>query len=189
MQLNNSVQARYTLLRGNKNTDDIGRIIRVNDEPTQNIYKQHEKCNVINGTDKTFFPPFQHKRDTIWVYSHDACISFPLVYDETAFLRGARTAFKNLYPSDPLVRLHKLFYLRNSVKLKHFQMSPDCNCNPYSGCKVPKGTVDLHSCLDIFVLGSLPHFYSADPSIRETLDGLEPKKELHKTGIYFDLVN
>lgn len=67
-------------------------------------------------------------------------------------------------------------------------MSPDCNCNPYSGCKVPKGTIDMHSCLDIFVLGSLPHFYLADASIRETLDGLEPKKELHKTGIYFDMV-
>lgn len=106
LQLNGTVQARYTLLRGNKNTDDIGRIIRVNDEPTQNIYKQHEKCNVINGTDKTFFPPFQKKRDTIWVYSHDACISFPLVYAESTFLKGAWTAFKKLYLSDPLVRIH-----------------------------------------------------------------------------------
>lgn len=105
--MNNSVQARYSLLRGSKNTDDIGRIIRVDDEPKQNIYKQHEKCNVINGTDKTFFPPFQRKQQTIWVYSHDGCISFPLVYSETAMLRGARTAFKNLYLSDPLVRFRR----------------------------------------------------------------------------------
>lgn len=67
-------------------------------------------------------------------------------------------------------------------------MSPDCNCNPYSGCKVPRGTIDMHSCLDIFVLGSFPHFYLADEGVRNALEGMNPKKELHKTGIYFDLV-
>lgn len=106
--MNNSVQARYSVLRGNKNTDDIGRIIRVNDDPMQNIYKHDAKCNVVNGTDKMFFPPFQTKRETIWVYSHDACISFPLVYSNTEFLKGAHTAFKALYLSDPLVKFHSM---------------------------------------------------------------------------------
>lgn len=46
----------------------------------------------------------------------------------------------------------------------------------------------MFPCLDIFVLGSLPHFYLADASILGTLDGMEPKKHLHETGIYFDLV-
>ncbi|XP_063706224.1 sensory neuron membrane protein 1-like [Culicoides brevitarsis] len=168
-KLNNSVQARYTLLRGNRDTNDIGRIIRVNDEPMQNIYKHDSKCNVINGTDKTFFPPFQRKRETIWVYSHDACISFPMVYSHSQFLKGAHTAFKSLYLSDPL-------------------MSPNCNCNPYTGCKIPKGTIDMHSCLDIFVLGSFPHFYLAEPSIFETIDGMEPQENIHRTGIFFDLL-
>uniref|UniRef100_A0A336LTW5 Sensory neuron membrane protein 1 n=1 Tax=Culicoides sonorensis TaxID=179676 RepID=A0A336LTW5_CULSO len=168
-KLNNSIQARYTLNRGAKNVNDIGKIIRVNNEPTQKIYKQYELCNVINGTDKTFFHPFQKKQETIWVYSHDACISFPLVFSEMAVLRGARTAYRNLYLSDPL-------------------MNADCNCNPYNNCSVPKGTIDMHSCLDIFVLGSLPHFYLAENNVRESLEGMKPTKKLHQTGIYFDLI-
>lgn len=42
-------------------------------------------------------------------------------------------------------------------------------------------------CLEIFVLGSLPHFYLAEPSILETMEGMSPKEHLHKSGIYFDL--
>lgn len=105
-QLNNSIQARYTLLRGSKNAHDIGRIHAVNDLPTMKVYKQDDKCNVINGTDKLFFPPFQTKDDITWVYSDDACKSFPLRYKNMETLRGTKTAWKSLYLSDPLVRFH-----------------------------------------------------------------------------------
>lgn len=46
----------------------------------------------------------------------------------------------------------------------------------------------MFPCLDIFVLGSLPHFYLTEPSILKTLDGMEPKEHAHKAGIYIDLV-
>lgn len=105
-QLNNTIQARYTLMRGSKNAHDIGRLVAVNDKPTMTVYKKDDKCNVINGTDKLFFPPFQRKEDIIWVYSHDACKSFPLRYSYMEKLRRMKTAWKTLYLSDPLVKLH-----------------------------------------------------------------------------------
>lgn len=66
-------------------------------------------------------------------------------------------------------------------------MSPACECDIYSQC-TPHGTLNMYPCLDIFVLGSLPHFYLTDPSMLNTLDGMEPKEHAHKAGIYFDLV-
>lgn len=66
-------------------------------------------------------------------------------------------------------------------------MNRICECNRYIEC-FPPGTLDLSPCLDVFVLGSLPHFYLADPKLRDTMMGMDPNEALHKTGIYFDLV-
>lgn len=66
-------------------------------------------------------------------------------------------------------------------------MSPTCECDSYNGCML-RGTLDMYPCVDVFVLASLPHFYLTEPSILNTLDGMNPKEHLHKGGIYFDLV-
>lgn len=104
--MNNTKQARYTVMRGVKNIHDTGRLIALNDEPTLKLFKHDERCNVINGTDKLFYPPFQKKNDIIWVYSKDACRSFPLRYNSTKTVRGAKTAWKALNLADPLVDLN-----------------------------------------------------------------------------------
>lgn len=69
------------------------------------VYKQdaQQKCNIFNGTDKLFFPPFQKRRDIIWAYSHDACKSYPLRYAYMKTVRGAKTAWKTLDLKDQLV--------------------------------------------------------------------------------------
>lgn len=66
-------------------------------------------------------------------------------------------------------------------------MNPECECNQYTGCSAP-GTIDMYYCLDIFVMGGAPHFYSAEPSLLDTVEGMKPREHLHKSGIYFDLV-
>ncbi|KAJ6635489.1 Sensory neuron membrane protein 1 [Pseudolycoriella hygida] len=168
-KLNNSIQARYTVMRGVQNIHDVGQITAVRGKPKLNVFKHDDKCNVINGTDKLFYPPFQKKNDVVWVYSDDACKSFPLRFQYEQSVRGMRTAWKSLNISDSSL------------------MDPLCECDSYAGCFLP-GTIDMYYCLDIFVMGSLPHFYSTDPRIRETLEGMHPNEALHKTGIYFDLL-
>lgn len=91
-------------MRGVKNIHDVGRIIAVNDKPTMTVYKEDEKCNIINGTDKLFYPPFQKKNDITWVYSNDACKCYPLRYAYKKSVRGARTTWKALDMADPLVQ-------------------------------------------------------------------------------------
>lgn len=66
-------------------------------------------------------------------------------------------------------------------------MNPECERNIHTG-RFVSATLDMYPCLDIFVLGSLPHFYLTDPNILTTMDGMKPTKDLHKTGVNFDLV-
>lgn len=103
-QLNDSIQARYTVKRGANNIYDIGRVIAVNNERMLNVFKEDEKCNLYNGTDKSLFEPFQRKDKIIWAYAHDACKSFPLRFKYRKTIRHIKTAFKSAYFTDPLVK-------------------------------------------------------------------------------------
>jgi hypothetical protein len=50
----------------------------------------------------------------------------------------------------------------------------------------PKGLFNTSACnFGAPMLSSFPHFYQADKSLLEYIDGMEPKKELHDS--YIDL--
>lgn len=100
-------------MRGVKNINDVGRILSVNDAPMLKLFKQDQSCNVINGTDKLYYPPFMNKSDVMWVYSHDACKSFPLRYGYMTSIRGAKAAWKGLNNADPLVDLNEKYYMKS----------------------------------------------------------------------------
>lgn len=105
LQVNDTVQARYTVKRGNERLGDVGCVLSVNSERMLNIFKEDERCNVFNGTDKTLFPPIQKKHDTVWTYSNDACKSFPLRFKYMKKLFHINTAFKSALFTDPLVKI------------------------------------------------------------------------------------
>lgn len=92
-------------MRGSKNIRDVGRVVAINGERILKIYKENEECNVINGTDAMYFPPFQRRDEVIWAFSDSACKSFPLRYKYKTIVRGIRTHYKYLYLSDQLVGL------------------------------------------------------------------------------------
>lgn len=66
------------------------------------------------------------------------------------------------------------------------QMPLDCNDNKY--LTIPLGTLDLHPCLEIFIMVSQPHFYLTDENLQNSIKGIFPDKDLHCSRIYFDLV-
>ncbi|KAG4076310.1 hypothetical protein HA402_005753 [Bradysia odoriphaga] len=163
---NDSIQVRYTVMRGSKNVRNVGRVIAINDRPLS-VYKHDEKCNVINGTDTMTLPPFQYRDEILWIFSDAACKSFPLRFKYKTRVRGIKVTYKYLQFSDPL-------------------MSPTCECNEFTGCAV-RGTLDLYQCLKLFLSASSPHYYLAEASIRDTVDGMNPDANLHETGCYLDL--
>lgn len=89
-------------MRGSRNIQDVGRVLAVNDGPL-NVYKKLEKCNVINGTDMMFFPPFQHRDDILWGFAPAVCKSFALRFKHRKTVRGVKTSYKYLDFFDPLV--------------------------------------------------------------------------------------
>nr|QGW45471.1 sensory neuron membrane protein 1e [Bradysia odoriphaga] len=167
--INDTVQGRYTVLRGSRNIQDVGRVIAINGEALLSVYKQNYKCNLINGTDKMFFPPFQEKSDVLWIHAESACKSFPLRFKKMKRKRGITTAYKFVDLADPL-------------------LNPACECNKFSGC-VDKGTMDLSACVDFYVSLSQPHFSTADEKLRQQVDGMYPDPKFHESGIYFDLLS
>lgn len=175
-------------MRGSENIRDVGRVTAVNNEHILKLYEEDERCNVINGTDTMYFPPFQLKDEILLVFSSAACKSFPLRYKYMKRVSGVKTAYKFMDFTDPLVGLGNIFFFEMSLKsLQQLKLNPACECNKFSGCSA-SGLLDLYNCLDVFISISAPHFYLADSRIRNTIDGMHPKVNLHETGVYIDLV-
>lgn len=105
LQVNDTVQARYTVKRGSGRLNDLGCVLSVNSERMLNVFKEDERCNVFNGTEKTLFPPMQKKHEVVWTYSNDACKSFPLRFKYMTKLRHINTAYKSALFTDPLVKI------------------------------------------------------------------------------------
>lgn len=56
----------FTVFRGKKNSEDLGRVVAFNDESEIDVWKG-EECSEYRGTDSTIFPPFMNASDGIWV--------------------------------------------------------------------------------------------------------------------------
>lgn len=91
------------MLRGSRNVLDVGRVIAVNGDPILKVYKHDNRCNIINGTDKMYFAPFQQKSDILWIHDESACKSFPLRFKKMKRIRGVKAAYKYFDITDPLV--------------------------------------------------------------------------------------
>lgn len=131
MQLrNNSLQSRYTIMRGSKNVRDVGRVIVVNDKPLK-VYKEHSSCNVINGTDGMYLPPFQHKKEILWSYSDTICKSLPLRRKYEKRVYGIMTTYKYLPFSDPLVCSISMATHFLNLFWIHFSLSSACSWTQY----------------------------------------------------------
>lgn len=100
--MNDTIQARYTILRGNKNIKDVGKLVAINDLPLLKTYKDDE-CNFVRGTDKVLFSPFQKKYEPIWAYSHESCRPCVLRFSHKKFIKGIKTKFKELQLEDDSV--------------------------------------------------------------------------------------
>lgn len=104
----NDTATRYSVQRGSHGMDVLGNVVAVNSEKTLNIFKEDERCNVFNGTDKTIFPPVQKKKSVVWTYSNDACRSFPLRFKYMKKHRHLKLAYKSALFNDPLVKTNRV---------------------------------------------------------------------------------
>lgn len=95
------------MLRGSRNVLDVGRVTLIDGEPILKVYKDQKqnRCNVVNGTDKMYFAPFQQKNDILWIHDISSCKSFPLRLKKMKRVHGVKAAYKFYNPMDPLVSI------------------------------------------------------------------------------------
>ncbi|XP_076278202.1 scavenger receptor class B member 1 [Lasioglossum baleicum] len=168
---------RITMRTGVDDLENIGLIERVNGVQNRNIWGD-EECDKVYGTDGSMFPPHWMERPnntTLDVYAKEVCRRIPFHFERREYSNGIPT-------------------YRYQIPNNFFTTTPDentCFCPKESNdisfrrCP-PTGLFNVSSCgFGSPMLISFPHFYSADESLFDEIDGLTPKQEHRES--YLDL--
>ncbi|XP_076384781.1 sensory neuron membrane protein 1 isoform X1 [Megalopta genalis] len=159
--------SRIKVLRGMKNHKDLGRVIAFKGEPALTIYSG-ERCNTLNGTDSTIFPPLMTKLDDIVSFSPEICRSISAPYRHDSKIKGVNT-------------------YHYSADFGDMKGNPEdsCYCPTPETC-LDKDLMDLEKCMGIPLIGSQPHFLGTDEKYLEMVDGLHPNPAKHDLSMDFE---
>ncbi|XP_076672341.1 protein croquemort isoform X2 [Andrena cerasifolii] len=159
-----SYDGTFNMLTGATNRLDLGIVKQWNYQDRVSYYPG--ECGVVKGTNGDLWPPLPDN-DTVSFFVSDICTSMQAVYNGTMEhegLAGVR------YVNDDYI-------FDNGTKVP----SRSCYCE---GDCVPSGALNISSCkwgAPAFI--SLPHFYTADPSYRANIDGMDPNRTKHELSI------
>ena len=152
----------------NEQFNDIGRVKFFNQKPKLDFWKG--KCNDINGTDGSSFPPDILPNATLYLFNRDLCRSIPL---EKLEMQG--DVISSGVPGYRFVPPKNIF--------SPPEENPDneCFCMTDAGCNIPKGVFDMSACqYGAPIMMSWPHFFQADPTLLEGVIGLKPNPSKHQ---------
>ncbi|XP_059061330.1 scavenger receptor class B member 1 isoform X3 [Achroia grisella] len=117
-----------------------------------------DQCNSISGSDGSIFPPHITKNDTLRVYDKDLCRLLPLKYLEDVETSAGVEGYRFTPPEDVF------------AADEHNR----CFCPAGPPC-APNGLFNVSLCqYDSPIMLSFPHFYLADPALREAVEGISP---------------
>lgn len=130
-----------------------------------------DECNHYVGTDSTIFPPYMKPADGIWAYEPSICRSLGASYKKPSSYMGIPT-------------------LEYGLDIGADINTQECFCrDPPNGCP-RKGTFDLFRCVGSPLIGSLPHFYNADPQLVQNFAaGISPNETQHAIFMHFEIVS
>jgi len=162
---NGSRTKTFEALTGANNVNDVGQVLSF-DNKTKLDFWGSDDCNAIRGTDGSIFHPNIQKNETLYLFNKDLCQSLPLVYQEEVKHQGI-TTYRFVPP-------------------RHVFGTPAEN--PYNqcfcvseGCNTPSGLFNISSCqFGSPMMLSWPHFFQADPKLREAVEGLRPRQDKHQ---------
>ncbi|XP_046659651.1 sensory neuron membrane protein 1-like [Homalodisca vitripennis] len=158
---------RYTVKRGVRNTEEVGRLVAIDGKPEMTFWR--DACNQIQGTDSTVFPPFRLKENgSLVAYSSDICRVIFGVYEGTYDYKGVQGyAFSATFGNTDL------------------NPGDRCFCPTDDRC-YKKGTLDAFKCQGAPLVTSLPHFYQASSDYVTGVQGLRPDKDKHGISIVLE---
>ncbi|XP_058819871.1 protein croquemort-like [Topomyia yanbarensis] len=135
----------------------------------QTVFYRGE-CGLVHGSTGEIWPPFQEYYNTnVTVFSPDICSSMSLEFDGDFSLHGV-DGFKWKGNERPFDNGHRY-------------IETECQCTaPKEECPVlAPGVLDVSRCKwGAPATVSYPHFYLADQTYRDAVDGMNPDKEQHE---------
>ncbi|NXR76570.1 SCRB1 protein, partial [Pycnonotus jocosus] len=165
LDFNNTNTGLFTVNTGLENISQVHMVESWNGLKEVDYWRSSQ-CNMINGTAGEMWPPFMSPT-SLEFYSPDACRSMTLVYEKSGKFRGVPTyrfvAPKTLFANGTDYPPNEGF----------------CPC-------MQSGIQNVSTCrfnAPMFI--SHPHFYNADPSLVDAVEGLHPSKEQH--GLFLDV--
>nr|AXU25116.1 sensory neuron membrane protein 1-1 [Cyrtorhinus lividipennis] len=158
---------KFTVKRGINDPLEVGLVVKYNDKPEMSTWPTPE-CNKLTGTDSTIFPPFIQDSDDIVSFSPDLCRSLPAKFRHKVTFKGIPG---NHYTAD----------------LGDMSANEDekCYCPTPTTC-LKKGAFDITKCAGAPIVLTLPHYYLADPSYLDEVEGLHPDEEKHQIFLNFE---
>ncbi|XP_044251240.1 protein peste [Drosophila takahashii] len=122
-------------------------------------------CGKVHGSMGEFFPPNLSTEDSVYMYMPKMCRAIPLDYTETVTVHGV-TAYK---------------FSGTAHAVDNGTLHPETSCYCVGGKCMPIGVINIGPCaFNASVYMSFPHFYMADPSYLEAIEGLRPEREKHE---------
>ncbi|KAF3428525.1 hypothetical protein E2986_04366 [Frieseomelitta varia] len=128
------------------------------------------KCaNVKGASDGSKFASYIQPNDTILFFRKSLCRSAIMKRDGETTMNG--------------MHVYKYKFVENILDNGAYIPENKCFCR-YGYCLKP-GLIDVTDCYYGFPIAlSYPHFYKADPTILDAIEGLSPNPDLHESFLY-----
>ncbi|KAG5308460.1 SCRB1 protein, partial [Acromyrmex insinuator] len=164
---------RITMHTGLEDVKNLGVIDQVNGMNSRVIWND-EQCDKIEGSEGGLFPPHlvQDISKPLYVYVKDICRKLPLHFIEQT------TTYD----------IPSLRYKFTPDAYNFSNKQNECFCPKVHEKRIcpPSGLLNISACVfNMPLLLSFPHFYGADKSLLEQIDGLNPRQEDHEN--YIDI--
>ncbi|XP_076239555.1 protein croquemort isoform X2 [Calliopsis andreniformis] len=159
-----SYDGTFNMFTGTDNILNLGEVKKWNYDSTVSYYPG--ECGIVKGTNGDLWPPLPDN-ETVSFFVSDICTSMTAVKGNTTVHEG----------------ISGIKYVSDYRTLDNGENVPSRKCYCQDEC-IPSGALNISLCkwgAPAFI--SFPHFYLADKSYTENIDGMHPDKEKHELSI------
>jgi len=181
---NVTLRKPVTIYHGMSDLSKKGWVKEFDSSPVMNWWEKGSKCDELGGYDGGTLPPGLDKEDSLDIFISLMCRRLELVYEKEMQYQNNLTANRYIPPENAMGS-----HLDENPRRKN----PDNKCYCVENFKCFKsGVLNMAPCkrtpdrpTGAPMALSYPHFYQADPSYLEAVEGLNPDKDRHQ--FYVDL--
>ncbi|XP_055540735.1 protein croquemort-like [Wyeomyia smithii] len=165
--LSETYDGSFTMNTGEDSLENTGLLTLWNGASHTGMYKG--SCGDVRGTTGELWPVMHSNKTNVTIFASDVCRSLTLQYGEEVIINDVEGA---KYVGDERV-------FDNG--LKYAEAACWCNSKPEQCPDVKPGVFNASACkFDSPTFISYPHFYLADASYREAIDGMKPNRSKHE---------